>query len=133
MREFAGGRLNTTAPAHGRGKMMMPTTKTNKECKAESGKCFVAGDIRASEQPALAAMHTIFLREHNRMVDEMARVSQHWNKNMSYGQGFIMSSSCYVILSFNQPVAVACLSSCHHHFATLQLKDGRYQDLQNDD
>ena len=87
MREFAGGRLNTTAPAHGRGKMMMPTTKTNKECKAESGKCFVAGDIRASEQPALAAMHTIFLREHNRMVDEMARVSQHWNKNMSYGQG----------------------------------------------
>ena len=80
MREFAGGRLNTTAPAHGRGKMMMPTTKTNKECKAESGKCFVAGDIRASEQPALAAMHTIFLREHNRMVDEMARVSQNWNK-----------------------------------------------------
>ena len=54
---------------------MMPTTETNKECKAESGKCFVAGDIRASEQPALAALHTIFLREHNRLVDELARVS----------------------------------------------------------
>ena len=54
--------------------MMMPTTETNKECKAESGKCFVAGDIRASEQPALAAMHTIFLREHNRMVEDLARV-----------------------------------------------------------
>ena len=74
LREFSGGRLNTTLPAHGRGKMMMPTTETNHECKAESGKCFVAGDIRASEQPALAAMHTILLREHNRMVDELARV-----------------------------------------------------------
>ena len=117
MREFAGGRLNTTAPAHGRGKMMMPTTKTNKECKAESGKCFVAGDIRASEQPALAAMHTIFLREHNRMVDEMARVSQHWNKNMSYGQGSAKlhsSFSCYVILSFCHFINLLLLPVYHH-------------------
>ena len=123
MREFAGGRLNTTAPAHGRGKMMMPTTKTNKECKAESGKCFVAGDIRASEQPALAAMHTIFLREHNRMVDEMARVSQHWNENMSYGQGFAKlhsSFSCYVILLFCHFINLLLLPVYHHVIIILQ-------------
>ena len=123
MREFAGGRLNTTAPAHGRGKMMMPTTKTNKECKAESGKCFVAGDIRASEQPALAAMHTIFLREHNRMVDEMARVSQHWNENMSYGQGSVKlhsSSLCYVILSFCHFINLLLLPVYHHVIIILQ-------------
>ena len=71
LREGVDGRLNTTLPHHGRGKHLLPKTKDNLECKAESGFCFKGGDSRASEQPALAATHTIFLREHNRLVAKL--------------------------------------------------------------
>ena len=36
------------------------------------GANLVTGDVRAAENVALSSMHTIFTREHNRIVDEMA-------------------------------------------------------------
>ena len=84
LRELVDGRLNTTLPHHGRGKHLLPKTKDNLECKAESGFCFKGGDSRASEQPALAATHTIFLREHNRLVAKLKVRSSHYYQNRLY-------------------------------------------------
>jgi hypothetical protein len=36
-----------------------------------SDKHFVAGDVRANENPLLIAFHTLFVREHNRMCDQL--------------------------------------------------------------
>jgi peroxidase len=47
-------------------------------------KYFISGDIRANEQPTLTALHTLFLREHNRNCDEIKQA----NPNLTEEQIF---------------------------------------------
>ncbi len=83
LREFQGGRLNTTKQFHG-GKDLLPLTTENAECKAKSGFCFEAGDARNSEQPVLASIHTIFMRQHNTLADELSRLNPQWSDETLY-------------------------------------------------
>ncbi|CAO2604836.1 Thyroid peroxidase [Lemmus lemmus] len=46
--------------------------------------CFLAGDGRASEVPALAAVHTLWLREHNRLAATFKAINAHWSAETSY-------------------------------------------------
>ncbi|XP_054710141.1 peroxidasin-like [Uloborus diversus] len=58
------------------------------DCKrdfAESNvDCFLAGDVRANEQLGLLAMHTLWMREHNRIARELFRYNPHWDNNKIY-------------------------------------------------
>ena len=45
---------------------------------------FAAGDIRANEQPGLTALHTLFVREHNRLAARYALVHPGWSDEQLY-------------------------------------------------
>ncbi len=45
---------------------------------------FLAGDVRANEQAGLAAMHTLFVREHNRLADRIATQNPEWDGEQIY-------------------------------------------------
>jgi peroxidase len=64
LRSFEGGRLAESGSA------LLP--------KDENG-MYQAGDIRANENAALISMHTLWMREHNRVADGLAAENPEWN------------------------------------------------------
>lgn len=49
-----------------------------------SHNCYLAGDVRVNEQLGLLTMHTIWMREHNRIADELARLNPGWDSEMVF-------------------------------------------------
>lgn len=45
---------------------------------------FIAGDIRVNEQAYLTCMHTLFMREHNRIAEKFAEKHDNWNDERLY-------------------------------------------------
>ncbi|KAK3917344.1 Chorion peroxidase [Frankliniella fusca] len=74
LRLFRGGRLREQ---NVRGRSMLPANPN--ECQDTNGAaCFVSGDGRVNEQPDLALMHTVWLREHNRVADQLQALHPQW-------------------------------------------------------
>ena len=83
LREGSGGRL-LAGTAEVTGDELLPMRALaglarDNPTGREERNLFVAGDHRANEQPGLLALHTLFLREHNRLCGELAIAHPSWN------------------------------------------------------
>ena len=82
LRSGVDGRLKT-AP-HGTGDLLPFNDGTQPNAGGLSTSLFVAGDVRANENLALTAMHTVWLREHNRLADEIAAANSAWSDDQVF-------------------------------------------------
>uniref|UniRef100_A0A8C6SLF0 Myeloid-specific peroxidase n=1 Tax=Neogobius melanostomus TaxID=47308 RepID=A0A8C6SLF0_9GOBI len=46
--------------------------------------CFIAGDVRVDENIALTSLHTLFVREHNRVARALKRINPQWDSETLY-------------------------------------------------
>lgn len=83
LREFVGGRLRTSA-----GNLMPFNTaglaNANDSHVVPDSQLFLAGDVRANENPELVALQTLFVREHNRIAAEAAAKNPGWTDEQLY-------------------------------------------------
>ena len=96
-----GGQLNATRQFHG-GRDLLPLTTENAECKAKSGFCFEAGDARNSEQPVLTAIHTLFMRLHNQVADELSRLNPQWSDETLYQEARRICAAVQQHITWNE-------------------------------
>lgn len=63
-------------------------------------KLFVAGDERANENPSLIALHTVFLREHNRICEILALDHPSWDDERLYQRARKTVGACIQKITF---------------------------------
>ncbi|MGK7917787.1 MAG: peroxidase family protein [Prochloraceae cyanobacterium] len=77
LRTFFGGKLKTS-----KGNLLPYNDGTIKENDNPTGQdptsLFVAGDVRSNENSVLTSIHTLFVREHNRIAKQLAQVHPYW-------------------------------------------------------
>ncbi|XP_022244606.1 chorion peroxidase-like [Limulus polyphemus] len=67
--------------------LLPPLSSTpEKDCTARPRHlyCFNAGDERVNEQIHLTVIHTMYVRDHNRIATELSRLNPHWNDERIY-------------------------------------------------
>ncbi|HRH93715.1 MAG TPA: peroxidase family protein [Candidatus Peribacteria bacterium] len=79
LRTFVGGKLKTSD-----GNLLPFNTNHLPNAMSTSASFFLAGDVRSNEQPSLTVMHTLFVREHNRLADEIAASNPGMNDEEIY-------------------------------------------------
>ncbi|MCG8331460.1 MAG: T9SS type A sorting domain-containing protein [Chitinophagales bacterium] len=92
LRSFEGGKLKTSAgnlPPYNtyNGEYNAPIDPNAPNMDNATGifeKIFVCGDVRANENPLLLSFHTIFMREHNRLCDELLIEHPDWTDEELY-------------------------------------------------
>jgi hypothetical protein len=119
LRELAGGRLRTSV-----GGLLPFNTKglanANDARRVSDAQLFLAGDVRANENPELIALQTLFVREHNRLAAEAARRNPTWSDEQLYQharrtviaelQKITYQEFLPALLGANSPAAIALRS-----------------------
>ena len=79
----------------------------------------MAGDQRVNEQPGLASLHTIWLREHNRLVTALESLNSDWDQEKVFQEArrILTAQWQHIIYSEWLPVLLG-----PHHVTRLNLR-----------
>ncbi|KAI1290314.1 Chorion peroxidase [Halotydeus destructor] len=132
LRSYAGGRLKTSAIHKDIGlKDLLPlkTLEPDQGCErtGRSRKlyCFEAGDERANEQITLTVLHTLWMREHNRIADYFAAAT-YWDDETIYQETRRIMIAQLQHIVFNEFLPVILGRKLMHKYGLDLVQEGFY-------
>lgn len=84
------------------GEEYMPSSRRPDECTSGDARCFDAGDVRANSLPHLTVMHTLWLREHNRVARRLALVNPHWDDERTFQETRKIIIACVQHITYSE-------------------------------
>ncbi|XP_064304710.1 thyroid peroxidase isoform X2 [Phalacrocorax carbo] len=81
-----------------------PCAQDSNASEGERIECFMAGDSRSSEVTSLAAMHTLWLREHNRLARALKKINGHWTAETVYQEARKIVGALHQIITLRDYV-----------------------------
>ncbi|KAI5099534.1 eosinophil peroxidase isoform 2 precursor [Silurus meridionalis] len=106
-----GGLMRVNDRFKDNGRELLPFTKLNTNMCATRNRilnttgqqevpCFIAGDERVDENIALTSLHTLFLREHNRVARALRRLNPFWSSEQLYQEARKIVGAYHQIIVF---------------------------------
>ncbi|XP_072266195.1 thyroid peroxidase [Pyxicephalus adspersus] len=120
-------RINTQYSDHGRDYMPF-VDDTPSLCLQDSHssseeriECFFAGESRSNEVISLAAIHTLWVREHNRLAKALKNLNPHWSSETTYQEARKIVGALHQIITVRDYITKIIGSSAFDQYV------GKYQ------
>ena len=87
-------------------------------CGSKRNDCFFAGDFRVNEQLNLIVVHTLFMREHNRLATQLAALNPRWSDDKIYQEARKINVAQYQHIVFKEwlPIIIGKTKSSFYSF-----------------
>nr|XP_031832927.1 uncharacterized protein LOC116427104 [Nomia melanderi] len=92
-----------------------------------STSCFRAGDGRLGEQPALTALHVVFLRLHNRIAMKLAALNPHWSDEKLFQESRRIVGAVVQHITYREYLPIVLGQDVMRIFDLEVLKKGYYE------
>ncbi|OQV18842.1 Peroxidase [Hypsibius exemplaris] len=120
------GELKTVKPIWNFPHFTVMTPDASGCADATGRQCFKGGDQRTNVQPGLTMMHTIWMRNHNRLAEILLAVNPHWNDEQVFQEARRLSIAQLQHIVYNEYIPNFLGSLVMDSFGLSLLKNGRY-------
>jgi len=98
--------------------------KACETCEGDDDDCYFAGDFRVNEQINLVVVHTLFMREHNRIASEFKRHHPDWDDERLFQEARKVNVAEYQHIVYNEWLPVILGNNFMRLFGLFPLSSG---------